>query len=238
MMDQPLLELNDIHAGYDGRPMLQGINMVCQGGDIITVLGPNGAGKSTVLKTIFGLLPTQHGAIRWQGQNVRPMPHWMVENGLSFAPQGKSVFPNLTVKENLETGVHFIRDSRDVKNRLDEMLALFPALEEKLNERAGNLSGGQQQMVVLARGLMTRPKLLLLDEPSLGLAPKIVREVFTRIKEINERLGTAFIIVEHNLKSLLSIVDQAYVIHQGRVMAAGAPTDTAIQKTVQNIFKL
>ncbi len=237
-MSAPLLELNDIHAGYDGRPMLQGINMACREGEIITILGPNGAGKSTLLKTIFGLLPLNKGTIRWQGENIKPAPHRMVESGLSFAPQGKSVFPNLTVKENLETGVHFIKDSKDVKSRLDEMLTLFPALEEKLDERAGDLSGGQQQMVVLARGLMTRPKLLLLDEPSLGLAPKIVREVFARIKDINERLGTAFIIVEHNLKSLLSIVDHAYVLSQGRVIAAGAPGDKAIKATVSNIFKL
>lgn len=237
-MSEPLLELKDIYAGYDGRPMLQGINMICREGEIITILGPNGAGKSTVLKTIFGLLPAQQGAIKWQGHTVKPAPRRMVESGLSFAPQGKSVFPNLTVKENLETGVHFIKEGMNVKNRFDEMLALFPTLEEKLGERAGDLSGGQQQMVVLARGLMTRPKLLLLDEPSLGLAPKILREVFARIKDINERLGTAFIIVEHNLKSLLSIVDHAYVLNQGRVIAAGPPGDEAIKATVGNIFKL
>jgi branched-chain amino acid transport system ATP-binding protein len=238
MMGPALLELNDIHSGYDGRPALHGINMMCREGEIITVLGPNGAGKSTVLKTIFGLLPARQGTIRWQGQAIKPAPHRMVESGLSFAPQGKSVFPNLTVKENLETGVHFIKDRKDIKNRLDEMLALFPALEEKLEDCAGDLSGGQQQMVILARGLMTRPKLLLLDEPSLGLAPKIVREVFVRIREINQRLGTAFIIVEHNLKSLLSIVDQAYVLNQGRVIAAGTPQDENVAATVQNIFRL
>jgi branched-chain amino acid transport system ATP-binding protein len=237
-MGQLLLELNDVQAGYDGRPALHGINMACREREIIAILGPNGAGKSTILKTIFGLLPLHKGTIRWQGLETQPVPHFMVENGLSFAPQGKSVFPNLTVKENLETGVHFVGDSKEVKNRLDEMLTLFPALEEKLKERAGDLSGGQQQMVVLARGLMTRPRLLLLDEPSLGLAPKVVREVFSRIKEINERLGTAFIIVEHNLKSLLSIVDQTYILGQGRIIAAGTPSDSVIKMIVENVFKL
>jgi branched-chain amino acid transport system ATP-binding protein len=234
----PLLELTNVHAGYDGKPALHGVNLVCHQGQIVTILGPNGAGKSTVLKTIFGLLPAKQGSMTWQGVPISPNPHRLVANGLSFAPQGKSVFPNLTVRENLETGVHFVSDTKDVKNRLEEMLALFPALQTKLDQPAGKLSGGQRQMVVLARGLMTRPKLLLLDEPSLGLSPKIVREVFARIQEINQRLGTAFIIVEHNLKSLLSIVDHAYILTQGRVLAAGKPTDPTIQQEIHNIFKL
>lgn len=232
-----LLELKNVSAGYNGQKTLQDITLSCGKGQIVTVLGPNGAGKSTVLKTIFGLLPLSGGTISWRGQPVKPVPHEMIESGLSFVPQGKSVFPNLTVRENLETAVHFIKDTKDIKQRLDEMLSLFPALEDKWNRGAGGLSGGQQQMVVLARGLMTRPQLLLLDEPSLGLSPKLVRDVFASIHDINKRLGIACMIVEHNLKSLLSIVDHAYIVNQGRIAMAGPANDPKLQTAITNIFK-
>jgi branched-chain amino acid transport system ATP-binding protein len=235
---QPLLELSNVYVEYNRFRALHGVNLACGSGQIAALLGPNGAGKSTILKAAFGLLPTSEGQVRWQGNTVKPSPSAMVQSCLSFVPQGKSVFPTLSVKENLETAVHFLSDGKDIKNRLDEVISLFPVLEDKWSAEAGKLSGGQQQMVVLARGLMTRPKLLLLDEPSLGLAPKLVKEVFIKVKEINQRLGTAFIIVEHNLKSLLDIVDHAYVLRQGRVIAAGAPSEPVLQGTIQGIFKL
>lgn len=237
MTMQPLLELSNVTVEYNRFRALQGVSFACGQGQIVALLGPNGAGKSTILKAAFGLLPSE-GTVSWQGNVVRPTPHDMVQSGLSFTPQGKSVFPTLSVKENLETAVHFISSRKDIENRLDEVVSLFPALEGKWNAEAGTLSGGQQQMVVLARGLMTRPKLLLLDEPSLGLAPKLVKEVFIKVKEINQRLGTAFVIVEHNLKSLLDIVDHAYVLRQGKVVSSGPPSDPALRETIQNIFKL
>lgn len=235
---KPLVELSNVYVEYNRFRALHGINLICNEGEILALLGPNGAGKSTILKAAFGLMPASEGTIKWQGNVVKPTPHTMVQQGLSFAPQGKSVFPTLTVKENLETAVHFIKDGKDIESRLDEVISLFPALEDKWKAEAGTLSGGQQQMVVLARGLMTRPKMLLLDEPSLGLAPKLVKDVFEKIREINKRLGTAFIIVEHNLKSLLDIVDHACVLRQGRVVTSGPPTDAALRETIQNIFKL
>lgn len=238
MQQSKLLDLSNVYVEYNRFRALHGVDLSCAQGQITALLGPNGAGKSTVLKAAFGLLPVSDGAISWQGKAIKPVPHRMVESGLSFTPQGKSVFPTLSVKENLETAVHFIKDRGEVQNRLDEVVSLFPALEDKWNTEAGTLSGGQQQMVVLARGLMTRPRLLLLDEPSLGLSPKLVKEVFAKIKEINEKLGTAFIIVEHNLKSLLDIVDHAYVLRQGKLVASGSPTDGALRETIRNIFKL
>ncbi len=238
MTMQPLLQLSNVYVEYNRFRALCGIDLACGEKQIIALLGPNGAGKSTILKAAFGLLPISQGTVQWQGETVKPAPPDMVQSGLSFTPQGKSVFPTLSVKENLETAVHFIRDRKDIQNRLDEVVSLFPALEGKWNAEAGTLSGGQQQMVVLARGLMTRPRLLLLDEPSLGLAPKLVKEVFLKVKEINQRLGTAFVIVEHNLKSLLDIVDHAYVLRQGKVVSSGPPSDAALRETIQNIFKL
>lgn len=233
-----LLELSNVYAEYNRFRALHGVDITCSEGQIIALLGPNGAGKSTVLKAAFGLQSVCEGIVKWQGNAVTPTPHKMVQDGLSYAPQGKSVFPTLSVRENLETAVHFLKDGKEIKTRLDEVIALFPALQDKWNEEAGKLSGGQQQMVVLARGLMTKPKLLLLDEPSLGLSPKLVKEVFTKIHEINQKLGTAFIIVEHNLKSLLDIVSHTYVLRQGKVIAHGTPSDPAISDTIQNIFKL
>ncbi|MCC7305569.1 MAG: ABC transporter ATP-binding protein [Alphaproteobacteria bacterium] len=238
MTMQPLLELSGVTVQYNRFRALHSVDLACGQGQIVALLGPNGAGKSTILKAAFGLLPLFEGRVSWQGKALKPAPYEMVQSGLSFTPQGKSVFPTLSVKENLETAVHFIRIRKDIQDRLDEVVNLFPALEGKWNAEAGTLSGGQQQMVVLARGLMTRPKLLLLDEPSLGLAPKLVKEVFIKVKEINKRLGTAFVIVEHNLKSLLDIVDYACVLRQGRVISAGLPTDPALRDTIQNIFKL
>jgi branched-chain amino acid transport system ATP-binding protein len=235
---QPLLELSNIYVEYSRFRALHGIDLTCGQGQIVALLGPNGAGKSTILKAAFGLLPVSGGFVKWQGRQIIPAPSVMVQSGLSFTPQGKSVFSTLTVRENLEAAVHFIKNPREIKIRLDEVIGLFPGLEDKWNAEAGKLSGGQQQMVVLARGLMARPKLLLLDEPSLGLAPKLVKDVFKKLKEINQRLGTAFIIVEHNLKSLLDIVDHAYVLRQGRLVSKGAPADDALRDTIQNIFKL
>ncbi|MCF8495895.1 MAG: ABC transporter ATP-binding protein [Alphaproteobacteria bacterium] len=237
-MTETLLELAGVDAGYTAQKALQGITMSFPAGKVVTLLGPNGAGKSTVLKTIFGLLPARAGTISWQGQTIRPIPYAMVQDGMSYVPQGRSVFPNLSVRENLETAVYFLRDKKDVKARLEEMRALFPALKDKWDEPAGRLSGGQQQMVVLARGLMTRPKMLLLDEPSLGLSPKLVKEAFAKIGEINRTLGTAFVIVEHNLKSLLGIVDYAYILRQGQIVTEGNPADKGIQDVILKMFKL
>jgi branched-chain amino acid transport system ATP-binding protein len=154
-----------------------------------------------------------------RGKEIKPISNEIVQRGISFVPQGRRVFSSLTIEENLEIGGFIISDKKELKRRIDEVMDIFPILKHKRKAKAGTLSGGQQQMLALARGLMAKPKILLLDEPSLGLAPKIVKEVFAKIKEINEKHGTAILIVEHNIKSLLNIASRGYVLDKGKVVA-------------------
>lgn len=223
-----ILELNDARATYGGVVALDGATVSLARNEIVALMGPNGAGKSTVLKAVFGLVPVSHGEVRWHGEKIHPVAHEMVERGVSFVPQGRRVFAHLTVEENLEMGGFTVKGRSELARRVHEVMELFSVLRTKRKRFAGELSGGEQQMVALARGLITRPEALLLDEPSLGLAPKIVKEVFQKIKEINERHGTAIFVVEHNIKSLLSIVNRAYVLEKGRVVNEGTPA--ALQK--------
>lgn len=236
MKDEILLELRDIEVHYGGVKALNGANIKIDEGEIVALMGPNGAGKSTILKAIFGLAPIESGKVIWEGGEIKLKPFEIVELGISFVPQGRRVFKHLSVYENIEIGGHAIKNKAVLKERIKEVLDIFPALKEKLNQKSGQLSGGQQQMVALARGLVTDPKLLLLDEPSLGLAPKIVKEVFAKIKEINERKGTAIIVVEHNIKSLLEIADRAYVLDKGKVVSEGAGKDFIHSDILEKVF--
>ncbi len=231
-----LLQLTDIHVHFGGVKALNGASIAIDEGEVVALMGPNGAGKSTILKTIFGLTPIDHGTVSWEGQAFKPVSHEVVDRGISFVPQGRRVFRHLTVFENIEIGGWNIKNSKVRKERIDNVLEIFPALKHKLNSKSGTLSGGQQQMLAIARGLMTDPKILLLDEPSLGLAPKIVKEVFAKIKEINERRKTAIVVVEHNLKSLLEITDRAYVLDKGKVIAQGKPSDLLKTDILEKVF--
>lgn len=231
-----LLSTENIHVNFGGVKALNGANIEIGEGEVVALMGPNGAGKSTVLKAIFGLVNTEQGKVFWRGDLVNLKPYEMVELGISFVPQGKRVFGNLTVYENIEIGGHAIKSKKVLKERVLEAIELFPALKTKLKQKAGTLSGGQQQMVALARGLVTDPKLLLLDEPSLGLAPKIVKEVFEKIKEINEKRGTSIIVVEHNIKSLLQVIDRAYVLNKGVVVAEGQGRDFLESDVLEKVF--
>ena len=219
MPDEMLLQLKNISVNFGGVKALDDISINIDEGEIVALMGPNGAGKSTVLKTIFGLVKANEGQILWHQKPLAPIPYEIVNLGIAFVPQGRRVFRFLTVDENLEVGGYIIKDKKELKRRKEEILDIFPALKAKRKVRSGHLSGGQQQMLAIGRGLMVGPKVLLLDEPSLGLAPKIVKEVFEKIKEINERHKTAIVIVEHNLKSLLEIVDRAYVLDKGKIVA-------------------
>jgi len=219
-MKETLLQLQDVSVHYGGVKALDGVDISIDEGEIVALMGPNGAGKSTILKAIFGLAPLAAGRILWHEKQFRPLPHEVVRRGIAFVPQGRRVFNHLTVEENLEIGGFIVKEKAEVQRRMAEVMATFPVLREKRRVKAGLLSGGQQQMLTLARGLMTDPKVLLLDEPSLGLAPKIVKEVFQKIREINEQHQTAVLVVEHNIKSLLEIADRAYVLDKGRVAAA------------------
>ncbi|MBI2175433.1 MAG: ABC transporter ATP-binding protein [Parcubacteria group bacterium] len=214
-----LLQLQNASVSYGGVKALDGIDIALDEGEIIALVGPNGAGKSTILKAIFGLVPLDGGKFCWHGQQVLPRPHEMVRRGATFVPQGRRVFSRLTVEENLETGGFVVADKQELRRRMKEMMEFFPVLGRKRRVKSGTLSGGEQQMLALARGLMTDPKALLLDEPSLGLAPKIVKEVFAKIKEINEKHKTAIMVVEHNIKSLLDIASRGYVLDKGKIIA-------------------
>ena len=236
MSTELLLQLHDIHVHYGGVKALAGASVSIDEGEVVALMGPNGAGKSTILKAIFGLAPIESGTVAWEGQEFKPVSHEVVDRGISFVPQGRRVFRHLTVYENIEIGGWNIKSSSERKERIENVLDIFPALRAKLKAKSGTLSGGQQQMLAIARGLMTDPKILLLDEPSLGLAPKIVKEVFAKIKEINQKRKTAIVVVEHNLKSLLEITDRAYVLDKGKVLAHGAPSDLLKTDILQKVF--
>lgn len=233
---ETLLKTQNLHVHYGGVRALDGASVEIDEGEIVALMGPNGAGKSTVLKAIFGIAPVVSGEIFWHGKAIKPVPHEVVSLGISFVPQGRRVFKHLTVYENIEIGGWAVPERHVVKERIAEVLDLFPALKAKLSAKSGTLSGGQQQMVALARGLMTDPKLLLLDEPSLGLAPKIVKEVFEKIREINERRKTAIVVVEHNIKSLLEFTDRAYVLDKGKVVAVAPGREFLANDTLEKVF--
>jgi len=236
MKEEILLQLNDIHVHYGGVKALDGASVYLDEGEIVVFMGPNGAGKSTVLKAIFGMAPIESGNVLWHGKEISPVAKEMVDRGVSFVPQGRKVFRSLTVKENLEIGAYTVTDKSIIKQRIAEVLEIFPALRVKLNESSGHLSGGQQQMLAIARGLMTDPKVLLLDEPSLGLAPKVVKEVFEKIKQINEDRKTSIVIVEHNLKSVNEIAHRTYVLDKGKVVAEGKPKDLMTSGILEKVF--
>lgn len=236
MSTEILLQLQNISVHYGGVRALDGVSVSLDEGEIVALMGPNGAGKSTILKALFGLAPIEGGKVLWYEQEFTPISHEVVARGVAFVPQGRRVFSSLTVRENLEVGGYVLKNSRLVKERIEEILDLFPALKAKLNARSSTLSGGQQQMLAVARGLMTDPKVLLLDEPSLGLAPKIVKEVFALIKDINEKRTTAIMVVEHNLKSLLEIADRGYILDKGKVIAEGDPRKFFSDGILEKVF--
>ena len=233
---EQLLRLENISVNFGGVHALKDVSLSFDEGEIIAVMGPNGAGKSTVLKAIFGLVETVSGKVLWHEQEIKPIPHEVVKLGISFVPQGRRVFKYLTVKENLELGGVTIKNRNILKERIEEVLVLFPVLREKLNDKTGTLSGGQQQMVAIARGLITDPKILLLDEPSLGLSPKIVKEVFEKIKEINEKRKMTIVVVEHNIKSLLPITDRAYILDKGVLVHTGVGTEILQDNILEKVF--
>ncbi len=208
-----LLQVEGVRVGYQEVDILHGINLSLEEGQIVSVIGPNGAGKSTLLKTIFGLLQPRNGKISFKGEDITGLkPEKIVQKGISYVPQVENVFPNLSVQENLEMGA-FIR-SDDFSHKYKEIYELFPVLEEKRKQKVGHLSGGQRQMVAMGRALMLDPEIILLDEPSAGLAPLLVSNIFEMIKEINSN-GISIIIVEQNAKKALEMADHGYVLAMG-----------------------
>ena len=215
------LSLKKIESGYDKLQILFGIDMDIKPDDITVIIGPNGAGKSTILKSIFNLCDIYRGKVIYKGKDITKMPtHARIQMGISIVPQGRQVFSGLTVKENLEMGAFMSSDSNLIKKRMKEVLGHFPILKEKIKLNAYSLSGGQQQMLAMARGLMQDPQVLLLDEPSLGLDPKTMKNVFKKIQEIRDD-GTAILMVEQNAKAACDIADQIYVLEEGRIAMKG-----------------
>jgi len=216
-MNEPLLVLDDVQAAYGDFQALFNITLHVNAGEIVTLVGANGAGKTTTLRVISGLLHPKKGIVRFRGQDIsRTPPHQIVELGISHVPEGRQLFPHMTVEENLALGGYIGRARPRLKESMEEQFAFFPRLQERRLQLAGTLSGGEQQMVAIARGLMNQPKLLLLDEPSLGLAPKIVEEVFGKVQEIGKR-GVTVLIVEQNVVDGLSISNRGYVVENGAV---------------------
>src|SRR5215813_6450089 len=223
-MAEPLLSLAGVHAGYGGTEILRGVNFAVHSGEVVTVLGPNGGGKSTMSRTISGIVRAWRGTIRFQGASIeREAPANIVARGLIHVPEGRRIFPNMTVHENLDLGTYRRARRSRVQNR-ERVFSIFPRLSERRFQRAGTLSGGEQQMLAIGRGLMAEPDLLMLDEPSLGLSPLLVEELFALIKSINAQ-GIALLVVEQNVVQCLEVARRAYILEGGTVVLHGNAAD-------------
>ncbi len=219
-----LLELEEVHTYYGAIHALKGISLKVEEGEIVTLIGSNGAGKTTTLKSISGLLHCKKGKVLLNGKNISAMPaHLVHKEGIDLVPEGRGIFPRLTVLENLEMGAYLVRSRAEIKKRVEYAFGLFPRLKERVDQKGGTLSGGEQQMLATARGLMSDPKILLLDEPSMGLAPVLVDQIFEIIKELNAR-GTTILLIEQNALMALSIAHRGYVLQTGSIVLA----DTAL----------
>lgn len=230
-----VLEVADLHVSYGRVRALQGVSLRVEAGQVVVLLGANGAGKTTLLKTISNLVPAESGAIKLWGQPTLGRPaHVIASLGVAHVPEGRGVFGELTVRENLLVGAYLV-PGREHAARYREVVDLFPRLAERWNQRAGNMSGGEQQMLALARALVMRPRLLILDEPSLGLAPRLAQEAFAAIREIN-RSGVSVLVVEQNARLALSIADYGYLLRNGRIEGHGTATEISATESVQRAY--
>jgi branched-chain amino acid transport system ATP-binding protein len=218
----PLLELDNVHSFYGHIQALRGISLTVEEGEIVTLIGSNGAGKTTTLRSIHGILPPRQGKIHFAGEEIQGLPaHDMISKGIAQSPEGRKIFHRMTVRENLEMGAYHRSDNTGVREDMDRVFELFPRLQERIKQEAGTMSGGEQQMLAIGRALMSRPKLLLLDEPSMGLAPVLVERIFQTIQEINEQ-GTTILLVEQNANVALEIATRGYVLETGSIVNAAS----------------
>jgi branched-chain amino acid transport system ATP-binding protein len=233
--NEAMLVLDDVHSYYGNIHALQGVTIEVGHGEIVTLIGANGAGKTTTLKTISGLLPPREGSVTFEGKDIsRRQAHLLVKDGIGHAPEGRRIFSRLTVIENLQMGA-FTRDLKTIGPDVERVFTLFPRLRERTHQQGGTLSGGEQQMLAIGRALMSEPRLLLLDEPSLGLAPILVQQVFETIKEINEQ-GTTILLVEQNALQALTIAHRGYVLQTGSVVLSGKADDLRQNETVRKAY--
>lgn len=231
-----MLRVEDINVYYGAIHAIKGISLNVPDGEIVALIGSNGAGKSTTLRTISGLMKPKTGRIIYEDRDISGMPaHKIVGLGLCQVPEGRHVFANMTVMENLELGAYLRKDKEGIAKDLEDVFNKFPRLLERKNQLSGTLSGGEQQMLAMGRALMSRPKLLLLDEPSMGLAPLLVKEIFNIIKEINAS-GTTVLLVEQNANMALSIADKAYVLETGRITLSGTAQELASSEAVRKAY--
>jgi len=231
-----LLEVKDLNVFYGAIHALQGVSFHVEEGEIVTLIGANGAGKSTTLRTISGLLRSRTGHIKFKGQDISMLPaDQIVRLGISHVPEGRKIFAPLTVKENLLMGAYTRKDPNEIERSMQRVFTSFPRLKERLNQLGGTLSGGEQQMLATGRGLMSRPTLLMMDEPSMGLSPILVEEIFNIIKDINSQ-GTSILLVEQNAQMALSISHRAYVLETGRIVLSGTAREIAENPRVKEAY--
>lgn len=231
-----MLKVNELHTGYGKKPVVFGASLEVKKGEIVAIIGPNGAGKSTILKAICGLIPVWDGKITFENSCINDsIPAKNVKRGITFCPQGNRVFDELSVNENFQIGgIHLKK--KELAGRIDDVLQLFPMLKDRLKQNAGTLSGGEQQMLALGRALIPRPRLLLLDEPSLGLSPSLITTAFERIQQINRERNTAILIVEQKVRKVLKICHRVYGIKLGKIAFDGQPEELMEHEELRKVF--
>jgi branched-chain amino acid transport system ATP-binding protein len=231
-----MLEIQDLHTYYGNIHALKGVSLTVKEGEVVTLIGSNGAGKTTTLRTIQGLLRPRQGTVLFEGKPLESLStEAIVRLGISQSPEGRLIFPRMTVQENLEMGAYLRNDTLGIKSDTEKALNLFPRLRERISQKGGTLSGGEQQMLAIARALMSRPRLLLLDEPSMGLAPMLVSQIFAIVRDINAQ-GTTILLVEQNARMALSVAHRGYVIQTGQVVVTGTASDLQSNETVRQAY--
>ena len=232
-----MLSLRGVSTEYDGVPMLRDISLEIGRESLVCLLGSNGAGKSTTVKTIIGLVKPTKGDILFEGKAIGPLKtNRIVELGIAVVPEGRRLFPKMTVLENLRLGAYFMKDKEEIRGLMEKVFLLFPVLKERCGQTAGTLSGGEQSMLSIGRGIMSKPKVLLLDEPSLGLAPKLVQEFFQTIVRINKEEKIAILLIEQNAAKALSISDSGYILQKGRIIAQGSAQELMSTDIVKRAY--
>jgi branched-chain amino acid transport system ATP-binding protein len=231
-----MLEIDNIHSYYGSIHALKGISLTVDKGEIVTLIGANGAGKSTTLRTVSGLMKPRIGRILLEGEDITPVKaHKIVEKGVALVPEGRRIFSRLTVAENLDMGA-YIRNRKDIPKELERVFSLFPRLKERINQVGGTLSGGEQQMLAMARAMMTHPRVLLMDEPSMGLAPVLVEAIFETIQSVNQQEGTTILLVEQNALMALSVASRGYVLETGSIVLSDNAESLRTNESVQKAY--
>jgi len=232
-----MMQIQDLVSGYGESEVLRGITLDVKKGQIATIIGPNGAGKTTLFRTLFGLIPARKGKIVFEGEDLSGLPPLArIRKGIALVPQGRMVFPDMTVLENMELGAYTVTDRNQMRDSMEECYRLFPVLRERKSQRAGTLSGGEQQMLVIARALMSRPRFLMLDEPSLGISPRLVKEIFRTISTINRNTNTTIALVEQNANIALKVGHYGYVMEGGHIRMGGTTQELLEDERVRHAY--